>query len=80
MIKSFIFFFFPLIVIAGSNPKSAKAVRTPSPIHVDGVLDEPEWQLTQPVSDFKQLRPIEAAEPSEKTEIRILYYDNAVYF
>ena len=80
MIKSFIFFFFPLIVIAGSNPKSAKAVRTPSPIHVDGVLDEPEWQLTQPVSDFKQLRPIEAAEPSEKTEIRILYDDNAVYF
>jgi hypothetical protein len=71
--------FIPLILVAGTNPKSAVATRTPKPPKIDAVLDEPEWKLAKVVSDFHQLDPIEGAQPSERTEIRFLYDDDALY-
>ncbi|MBI3586556.1 MAG: carbohydrate binding family 9 domain-containing protein [Ignavibacteriales bacterium] len=70
----------PFLLFAGSNPKTAVAVRTPKAPKIDGVLNEPEWQLAKPITDFTQLEPVEGAEPSERTEVRILYDDEALYF
>jgi hypothetical protein len=70
----------PCFAPAGSNPKTAVAVRTPVPPNIDGVLDEPEWKLAKPITDFVQFLPNEGSEPTEKTEIRILYDDRALYF
>lgn len=67
-------------LLAGSNPKTATAVRTPRPPRIDGILNEPEWQLAKPLSDFTQRDPYEGQPPTQKTEIRILYDDDAVYF
>ncbi len=66
-------------MLAGSNPKSAVATRTPKPPKIDGVLNEQEWHLAKVVSDFQQLDPIEGSQPSERTEVRFLYDDDALY-
>jgi len=68
------------ISVAGSNPKTATATRTPKAPRIDGVLNEPEWQLAKPISDFTQADPFEGRPPTQKTEIRILYDDDALYF
>jgi len=77
--RLFFLMFLPIILIAGSNPKSATAVRTPKAPTIDGKLNEPEWQLAKPETDFVQLEPIEGAHPNERTEIRFLYDDDALY-
>ncbi len=69
----------PAILNAGTNPKTAFAVRTPTPPTIDGKLSEPEWQLTKPETTFTQFLPIEGSQPNEKTEIRFLYDDEALY-
>ncbi|MBI4428297.1 MAG: carbohydrate binding family 9 domain-containing protein [Ignavibacteriales bacterium] len=67
-------------VLAGGDPKTARAVRTPTAPRIDGLLNEPEWQLASTVADFVQRDPFEGEQPTQKTEIRILYDDDAVYF
>ena len=60
--------------------KQATAARVPSDaIRIDGRLDESVWTLATPVGDFVQKEPIEGAPPTEQTEIRFVYDDNALY-
>jgi hypothetical protein len=54
-------------------------VRVHEPLSIDGRLDEAAWQLAPAVSDFRQLQPDEGAAPSERTEVRLLYDDAALY-
>lgn len=60
-------------------PPVARAVRTASPIRLDGRLDEPGWTEAPAVADFTQLDPHEGEPASERTEVRILYDDGAIY-
>jgi len=56
------------------------AVHTAKPPLIDGRLDDPAWQ-TAAVSDaFTQQSPFDGSKPSERTQLRILYDDDAVYF
>ena len=71
--------FIPAILIAGSNPKTAYAVRTPTPPKIDGKLNDSVWQFAAPETTFTQHDPIEGASPNEKTEVRFLYDDEALY-
>jgi hypothetical protein len=59
---------------------SAEAVRIDHVPKLDGTLDDPLWQLAEPISDFRQREPYEGGLPTEKTEVRILYTRHAVYF
>jgi hypothetical protein len=56
------------------------AVRTETPIKLDAVLDEPAWARAEPATDFLQREPFEGEPATEKTEIRVLYDDEAIYF
>src|SRR5690349_14985179 len=56
-----------------------RAARAPSPIHVDGKLDEPAWSQVPPVTDFMQSYPDAGAKPTQRTEARILYDNDALY-
>ncbi len=60
---------------------SVQAARIPADmsIELDGFLDEAVWALAQPITEFRQQEPVEGGEPSERTEIRILYDDQALY-
>ena len=69
----------PAALVAGSNPKTAVAVRTTTPPRIDGRLDDPVWQIAKPETTFTQYDPIEGASPNERTEIRFLYDDQALY-
>jgi hypothetical protein len=48
-------------------------------ITLDGKLSEPEWQQAEVENDFMQYDPTAGAEPTEKTEARLLYNDEYLY-
>lgn len=58
---------------------SARAVRRASPISLDGRLDEEAWQSATPVTEFTQVDPSEGQPGSERTEMRFLFDDGALW-
>ncbi len=63
-----------------STPRpDIRAVRTHESIVIDGILSESAWQRAPVTSDFLQRNPTEGAQPTEKTNVLILYDDNAIY-
>ena len=46
---------------------------------IDGRLDEPMWTNGPPIEDFLQQRPVEGADPTERTQVFIRYDDEALY-
>ena len=71
---------YTVTLIAGDSPRSVRAVRVPAPPRIDGLLDEEVWKLAEPTSDFIQRDPNEGKPASERTEVRVLYDDEALYF
>jgi hypothetical protein len=57
----------------------AGAVAVAGTINVDGRLDETAWTRATPITDFKQQQPREGAPASERTEVRVLYDERALY-
>lgn len=60
-------------------PPVAQAVRRTHPVNIDGMLDEPDWSSAPAITTFRQTRPAEGAPATERTEIRILFDDEAIY-
>ena len=60
--------------------RTAEAVRVDRAPKLDGTLDDPLWQMARPITDFRQREPNEGEPATEKTEVRILYTQTAVYF
>ena len=63
----------------GHTHATLLAVRTPTPPVVDGHLNDEVWALAAPVTTFTQQDPNEGQPATERTEIRLLYDDDAVY-
>jgi hypothetical protein len=63
-----------------SPEQSATATRSSQPPTIDGNLSDPVWARAVPFTDFTQQAPDEGEKPSQKTEVRILYNDQAIYF
>ena len=60
--------------------RTANAVRiVGSPPRIDGVLDDPVWTQAPAITAFVQKVPVEGAEPSVATEVRLLYDDHGLY-
>ncbi len=57
-----------------------RAVRAPRPPTIDAVLDEPFWHDIEPVTDFRQRVPVDGAPSSERTELRVAFDDDNLYF
>ena len=57
----------------------ARAIRVNGGIALDGVLEEAAWSSAPPIEDFIQTLPLEGDPVSERTQVRIVYDDNAVY-
>ncbi len=51
------------------------ATRLPAGVDIDlnGRLEEDVWQTAPAISDFTQQEPVEGAQPSRRTEIRVVY-------
>ncbi len=59
--------------------KRTVATRVAAVPVIDGILDEAVWQEGELVSDFIQTEPTEGLPATERTEVRILYDDRAIY-
>jgi len=55
---------------APSTTKAALAARPPV---IDGRDDDEVWRLATPITEFRQFRPVENAEPSFRTETKVAY-------
>ena len=60
--------------------QTVRAVRVARPPTIDGVLDEPFWNQIEPVTDFRQRVPVDGAPSSERTELRVAFDDDNLYF
>jgi len=63
-----------------ARAKEIVAARVERPPRLDGTLDDPLWKRTQPIFDFKQREPLEGTEPTERTEVYVLFDSRHVYF
>lgn len=59
-------------------PRASAVLRT-APIELDGKLDDAFWQTVPVIDQLHQYRPTEGAAPTNRTEIRIAYDDEAIY-
>jgi len=58
------------------NAAAAPAAGT---IVIDGKLDESAWAKATPITELRQQNPIEGVAPTQRTEIRVLYDERAIY-
>ena len=63
-----------------NGPRSITAIAISESIKIDGILNEPAWELAEPATDFRQKEPTEGAPASERTEVRVLYDAKNIYF
>jgi len=71
--------FFAKSLEAQSAKKQLEALRISTPLTIDGSLDEALWQQAIPATDFMQYDPYNGPPASQKTEVKILYDNLAVY-
>jgi hypothetical protein len=56
-----------------------RAVRVAHGPKIDGLLSDPVWREAAPFSGFRMAEPQPNQEPTEKTELRVLYDDTNLY-
>lgn len=56
-----------------------RAVPRSGPVIIDGRLDEAAWQTAPAITHFTQQQPVEGAPPTQRTDVRILYDNAAIY-
>jgi hypothetical protein len=64
---------------AGEGGATLRALRVTEPIRLDGIIDEPFYQNTAPITEFIQSLPDENGDPSQLTEVWIAFNDQNVY-
>ena len=64
----------------GGGRRSVQAQRTNEPPIIDGRLDDAAWRDAVLITDFTQTNPVEGAPPTERTEVRIAYDADHLYF
>lgn len=60
--------------------KNFQAARTDQAPRIDGDLSDPAWANATRVDDFLQSSPIEYRTASERTEVYVMYDEDALYF
>ena len=63
----------------GEGRATVRVTRLTAPLRVDGRLDEAVYGSVPPISDFIQSDPLEGVPATEKTEVWLLYDDEALY-
>ena len=59
--------------------RSAIVTRTTTPIAVDGSLNERAWTIAPTIGDLVQRQPLAGEAPTERTDVRLLFDDSALY-
>jgi len=64
--------------VAAAQPHLSAVRTTQAPV-IDGRLDDDVWKTAVPADQFVQQYPVEGSPASEKTTLRVLYDDQAIY-
>jgi hypothetical protein len=65
--------------LATNAARQFRAVRVAQPPVIDGIIDDAVWQQANVLTDFLQTRPGNGAPTSERTEVYVVYDDDALY-
>jgi hypothetical protein len=60
-------------------PQSILATRTKSVLSIDGLRNDIAWGSAQSITSFTQREPDEGAGPTESTDVRVVYDDDALF-
>src|SRR5205085_447129 len=60
--------------------KEIRAVPIVSTLHIDGILNEPEWAISPSSPRFSQIEPYQNQNPNYETEVKVLYNQKFLYF
>lgn len=66
-------------IYAFTQDKTLNASRTSEKINIDGFAQEDAWRNADVATGFIERNPTEGNPPQQKTEVRIIYDDNAIY-
>jgi len=68
-------------LVPSTSPKIAQARSVEQPPILDGdVLGDPAWDDSVPVDSFRQSAPDEGQPATERTEVRVIFTDDVIYF
>lgn len=62
-----------------STKKEIVATPIQSSLRIDGILDEPEWELAAASPRFTEIEPYQGAAPAFETEVKVLYNRQNLY-
>lgn len=79
MLKITVAFSFILLTFLSFGQKTIEACQVESKIVIDGIIDEEGWSTAEVVKDFTQYKPSPGTPASQRTEVRLIYDDNAIY-
>ncbi|MBN2345783.1 MAG: carbohydrate binding family 9 domain-containing protein [Candidatus Aminicenantes bacterium] len=80
MAKYMIYFLvFPVLLPLPATAAEVKAVRVGQGPRIDGKLDDPAWQAAVVFTGFRMTEPRPGGEPSERTELWIVYDEASLY-
>lgn len=81
LLPASVLFFLSLNSVTGASQekKRAEAVRISGSIQIDGRLDEPYWKGVSAATDFIIYNPQNGVPSANRTEVRLLYDDDALY-
>ncbi|MEZ4811725.1 MAG: DUF5916 domain-containing protein [Allomuricauda sp.] len=69
----------PFYFFAQSSAKQFTVKYIDRPIQVDGILDEPIWEIAESAHDFQQYFPSDSTLALQQTDIKMLYDDTTLY-
>lgn len=74
-----LFVFVPLLAFSQAQRKQITINRCSTPPAIDAIIDDDVWKSATTINDFIQQSPRNGAVPSEKSQVRITYNDDALY-
>ena len=69
----------PAVSTPARPTPTMQAARRSGDVSIDGRLDEAAWNAARPATEFTQSWPVADSPASERTEVRVLYDDAALY-
>ena len=68
-----------ILLLAGLLPAQIKAVRVSPGPRIDGRMEDAAWQAATAFTEFRMVEPTPGQDPTERTELRIVYDDANIY-
>jgi hypothetical protein len=70
---------FPFLFFAQTSPKQFTVKYTEDPLMIDGILDDPAWQIAESAHGFQQYFPSDSIPALQQTDIKMLYNASTLF-